>query len=720
MLTQRLLADSGKAKNDTTYSSMADRKPAPRLKSPRDDDGHVDVQCSGMFCCGRWWYVSPFEFLLPSLCLGLLRSPVVVWAGLLWLRAGMVSGGIANLHEACGEQEYHVIRFLGATCVFYSLSYLLFAFLACATCFRNSAIVHTMVYLKSMFLVFDAFWSSLGCYLLHGFPVDNPCFPSRNPKAIYVCATLCVTLGFLSTILDLWFIRTVYNPSSTRYTCWSSLCWWILCPCCWQQTSDFNFSDNPNIFNDMAEHVRRLFGGVRGVTLSDVAYSLTLVAKVQSQKKTSYLKPDALRIPLDSTDVTSDEKSTGNAEIRLEVRSTQQGLEQEPYSMVELLEKGIQPKLLLEDWETLAEIRYYLHYATGACGWPMYLYLYPCSCFSLCGCYGTFAKESVGDTCCHSNERAFSNNTGVDPEDILIASMVVDLERLHYYVAVDRKRSQVVIAIRGTMSFQDLATDARQKYVPIWDESEHLLPEGFLKASRRILREVRRSLAVKSFLESHPDYGLVLTGHSLGAACAIVSTILLDRDPTWNRPVKAVAMAPPPIVDRKLANDERWKDLIFCLVFRDDIVPRMSLHNLFRLRSQALETFRKCSNPSTDIFKNFVDELKDIEVNRYQTVDFPHVQREVIDEKSVPPLVIPGRVYHLLRRPHSQRGCSNRACHTCRHYGGEVEYETVVYPAAPETFSEIRVSGSMFLDHFPHRYVRALDGIGYPAGVKRV
>ncbi|GAB5363065.1 hypothetical protein AAMO2058_000851600 [Amorphochlora amoebiformis] len=621
MQTQRLLADSGKAKNDTTYSSMADRKPAPRLKSPRDDDGHVDVQCSGMFCCGRWWYVSPFEFLLPSLCLGLLRSPVVVWAGLLWLRAGMVSGGIANLHEACGEQEYHVIRFLGATCVFYSLSYLLFAFLACATCFRNSAIVHTMVYLKSMFLVFDAFWSSLGCYLLHGFPVDNPCFPSRNPKAIYVCATLCVTLGFLSTILDLW----------------SSLCWWILCPCCWQQTSDFNFSDNPNIFNDMAEHVRRLFGGVRGVTLSDVAYSLTLVAKVQSQKKTSYLKPDALRIPLDSTDVTSDEKSTGNAEIRLEVRSTQQGLEQEPYSMVELLEKGIQPKLLLEDWETLAEIRYYLHYATGACGWPMYLYLYPCSCFSLCGCYGTFAKESVGDTCCHSNERAFSNNTGVDPEDILIASMVVDLERLHYYVAV-------VIAIRGTMSFQDLATDARQKYVPIWDESEHLLPEGFLKASRRILREVRRSLAVK----------------------------------------------------------------------------RMSLHNLFRLRSQALETFRKCSNPSTDIFKNFVDELKDIEVNRYQTVDFPHVQREVIDEKSVPPLVIPGRVYHLLRRPHSQRGCSNRACHTCRHYGGEVEYETVVYPAAPETFSEIRVSGSMFLDHFPHRYVRALDGIGYPAGVKRV
>eukprot|EP00470_Lotharella_oceanica_P013146 CAMPEP_0170195046 /NCGR_PEP_ID=MMETSP0040_2-20121228/60637_1 /TAXON_ID=641309 /ORGANISM="Lotharella oceanica, Strain CCMP622" /LENGTH=202 /DNA_ID=CAMNT_0010444113 /DNA_START=204 /DNA_END=812 /DNA_ORIENTATION=- len=197
-----------------------------------------------------------------------------------------------------------------------------------------------------------------------------------------------------------------------------------------------------------------------------------------------------------------------------------------------------------------------------------------------------------------------------------------------------------------------------------------------------------------------------------------MATILLTTEPTWNRSVKAFAVGPPPTVDKNLAmKNNAWRDKIFTIVFRDDIVPRLCLHSLFRLRSQALAAFRQCSNPADHVMEDFQDLKVEHDVKRYQTFDFPHVRKHIIDEENVPPLVLPGKVFHLLGSPVARPLCPC-SCIPClrwpiRHSScnPRVNYRTVVYHAHVETFSEIRVTADMLLDHFPHRYWNALDGI---------
>eukprot|EP00472_Partenskyella_glossopodia_P006574 CAMPEP_0197533866 /NCGR_PEP_ID=MMETSP1318-20131121/44953_1 /TAXON_ID=552666 /ORGANISM="Partenskyella glossopodia, Strain RCC365" /LENGTH=286 /DNA_ID=CAMNT_0043090907 /DNA_START=117 /DNA_END=977 /DNA_ORIENTATION=- len=268
------------------------------------------------------------------------------------------------------------------------------------------------------------------------------------------------------------------------------------------------------------------------------------------------------------------------------------------------------------------------------------------------------------------------------------------------------------------MSFQDMATDARQKYVELWENSGHMLPEGFLMASKRILREFRENSTITRFLNEHKDYGVVFTGHSLGGSASIVCTLLLKHDQTWSRSVRAYAVGPAPCITHQLGKKDAWKEIIFSAVFRDDVVPRMCLQSLFRLRSQALAAFRRCSHPAEHVFQDFKDLQSMEEISIYQTADFPHVERRHYDEKSVPPLLIPGKIFHILGSPLGKRAIRCLPClrSPLRHSSctPQMRYSTVAYSACSSTFSEIRVTANMLLDHFPHRYLNALNGIKFP------
>eukprot|EP00466_Bigelowiella_natans_P008551 jgi/Bigna1/75553/fgenesh1_pg.35_\ len=370
--------------------------------------------------------------------------------------------------------------------------------------------------------------------------------------------------------------------------------------------------------------VRTMFGGVRGVTISDVAYSLALVNRLQLRRAENgdvYMKAakdykDSSSPPRHHRHRSSSSKATppvGEKEVQEEVRLEPQLIEQDynhirniQYSPLQHEPKNtpFHPHDDVHEREQMT-VRgvllsflsmYYSKYAVAACGWPMLvnpyncilwqaaacvfaryervLYLEPCSALSLggCCCNPPKVEDSVGATCCHSNERAFLKWTGLSPSDMLFASMVADLERLHYYVVADHKKRKMVIAIRGTMSFQDMATDARQNYVPITEDSTLLVPEGFLMCAKRcmhvflsversikrsktvmavvvamiynqtsvssklqcpIIREVRANQKLQRFLKSHEDYGVVFTGHSLGASAGTVATILLSLDKSW-------------------------------------------------------------------------------------------------------------------------------------------------------------------------------------------
>ena len=87
----------------------------------------------------------------------------------------------------------------------------------------------------------------------------------------------------------------------------------------------------------------------------------------------------------------------------------------------------------------------------------------------------------------------------------------------------------------------------------IWDQVPFLdgfAHRGILSAASRIITEGKETL--KKAFEEHPDYRLMLTGHSLGASTAILislgflNNLYADDFPNVKK-VKCIALAPLPV-----------------------------------------------------------------------------------------------------------------------------------------------------------------------------
>lgn len=84
-----------------------------------------------------------------------------------------------------------------------------------------------------------------------------------------------------------------------------------------------------------------------------------------------------------------------------------------------------------------------------------------------------------------------------------------------YYVAVDHLTASIVVAIRGTLSFQDALTDMSAIVDPISVEG---LPQGWtahrgmLQAANYVLRQLDSADVLHRALSLHPTYHLVVTG----------------------------------------------------------------------------------------------------------------------------------------------------------------------------------------------------------------
>jgi sn1-specific diacylglycerol lipase len=117
------------------------------------------------------------------------------------------------------------------------------------------------------------------------------------------------------------------------------------------------------------------------------------------------------------------------------------------------------------------------------------------------------------------------------------------LEHKPFCLLVDREHCEVIVAIRGTLSVTDIATDAMAHPHPLppgvegaaADHGKAAAHGGVCKAAMALERTLVGSGVLGRLLlgdtSSCKGFALIITGHSLGAGVAAVLALLI-RD-TW-------------------------------------------------------------------------------------------------------------------------------------------------------------------------------------------
>ena len=117
---------------------------------------------------------------------------------------------------------------------------------------------------------------------------------------------------------------------------------------------------------------------------------------------------------------------------------------------------------------------------------------------------------------------AAARSAGVAPEDIVSADWCTLAFSPASYVAVDVAARAVVVAVRGTVTGGDLLTDACSTSVPFLGGWAHA---GMVASAWQVVKKQMGPAAAA--LARNPGFGLVFTGHSMGAGVAAILTMLV-------------------------------------------------------------------------------------------------------------------------------------------------------------------------------------------------
>ncbi|ETO82519.1 hypothetical protein F444_03296 [Phytophthora nicotianae P1976] len=143
-------------------------------------------------------------------------------------------------------------------------------------------------------------------------------------------------------------------------------------------------------------------------------------------------------------------------------------------------------------------------------------------------------------------------------------------------ILADHEHQELVLVVRGTASLLDFCTDLCLQNEPFLDGQGH---RGMVHATTWLVRHLRGDLQKLS--ERYPDYKLVATGHSLGAAVAAMSAMQLKED---FPDIQCYAFGTPACLTRELATGSY--DLVTTVVNGYDCVPRLHQHSLLKLQDE--------------------------------------------------------------------------------------------------------------------------------------
>ncbi|KAL5106095.1 Synaptotagmin-like protein 4 [Taenia crassiceps] len=297
---------------------------------------------------------------------------------------------------------------------------------------------------------------------------------------------------------------------------------------------------------------------------------------------------------------------------------------------------------LATDWLSIRRLWVYSKYASAVYGRLLYLFsqrLSPRAALRLCkyatwdGGLGPCCPQTGGDAethpflspsdetsmgCCickHDtcNLAVYQEITGAPIESLVYYSFVNNVYQSPFFVAFDDESESIIIAIRGTLSPEDVIVDMlAEGKRPLLDElpsdvpaeqiSDFYVHMGILYTARNLRDIIIRLQLVEKARIKRPCYPLVVCGHSLGAGVASVLAFLLRK---CYPEVKAYAYSPPlGLMSARMAR--YCKPFVVSIVLGCDIVPRLSIPTLNDLKWRLLSALQDCNVPKYRILANAV------------------------------------------------------------------------------------------------------------------
>ncbi|KAI6654846.1 hypothetical protein LOD99_2725 [Oopsacas minuta] len=609
---------------------------------------------------------------------------------------------------------------------------------------RKRSSIPTLLHIRLIVLVCELIWTMAGTFfVLQASNNMQKCAPNHVEKMFWISLGINLVawgLVFIFTISSLVYFdpcrlyKTPFTPKdfglSTRdadpvdsdrvpllrpEVCQSSIHYterkWqhlisIFC-CCLGKSRDQEV--HRAAYSALARVLANILSDLNHAVPSDVAAGLSLLQREQQELLDHGIDPGRLRRKMDTL------QELNNFE--------------DPEQFLNNILKDDLPPLDLshrDDYYTMDNVIHYMDYACAAYGWLLYVYTNPLTWHMRLFKHKRSMQDGkspteipiLGDNSCLLNFTSLLTQANLRVEDILFVSFENAIYETPFFVAFDHSRASVVISCRGTLSLEDAITDisATQEALPLDGFSEeYYAHKGFVISARKIQTKLERDEILVKALTIHPDYKVVVVGHSLGAGCASVLAILLKQT---HPNIKCYAYAPPGCLISKKTY-EYSQGFVTSLVMGKDIVPRLSEQNGHELKANLIRLLELETQPKYYILLRNILENLGIwcrKVSHYRELRQRILRANESDTmlnsfwnsasgySPVPPsritkqLVLPGRIIYVIPSEQSPLLFWKKKDYTLKW-------------AEPSDFQVLLVGPAMLADHLPDRMSKALRRI---------
>ncbi|GAB1600241.1 sn1-specific diacylglycerol lipase beta-like [Argonauta hians] len=666
----------------------------------------------GLVLFNRRWHISGDDLVFP----GLLE----IFTRLAWLIAIIV---VFNHHkEAFDCNDAHLLwtYYIGVITL---LSISMILTMAIISISMKGSITNTfprrklpyLLYLKVLLGMPELIWNILGTFWAFGKSTGCNYMLVLTIKGAVICGWcigIVISFGIVLLFDPIGYGRTRrYTPSKV----WEGRCNLICC-------CSTNNPESKQALGEVAKLFATIFQDLDLVP-TDIAAGLLLLQRKQANRKHLVTnRPHQPSKSHKSREAVNRETGrilvSGEGSESSESSPTHAGSINDGYDPGSMSSSMVLPK----GWMHFGAIKYYMKFAMAMYGWPLYLFINTCTGgLRLCPYYRCCANCSkaadeenvIGDNCCLCNLSAVKKFIEFTNAEILYVSFRDEIFQPPFFVSVDHKNAAVVIAVRGTLSFQDALTDLTANTEKMFEteEPDFSCHKGILQAARYIRNELEVQSIIERGFQKTGSQKIVVTGHSLGAGTAAILAILLKEK---YHDVYCFAYAPPGGLLCCSASDYS-QEFTCSVVLGDDLVPRLGLSNIEKLKADVVAAVNACDLPKYKIFlSGFWKILCGFNVN-CRNNDYDTQHNDLVDVSSssssghygsigdsITPdkqLYPPGLILHILAdQPPG--------------FFSKPTYHTEW--SRPNEYTEICVSSKMLLDHLPNSLDDALERLDVP------